>query len=1000
MTIILLEKGEGQDSYNVLNQVLEESKIKNTIILQDSFDIEKEFIQRQGNEEKETFLSNKRVSYILYFLKTLNNIENVYFYDVYNNEQVAQLLNKNPLMKSRQIYLNFDEEQNQPFISAINPRLDTPTKQEEIIETSKNEVNFLSGDFISPERFFNNQFSGILSPESSFSSFEIPAKPKGTYHNFSINSKENIHPNFFPVNFGLNEIEKNENIDKINIFNTAPFQHEPKKALIPEFQPLKNVEIRGSRKMGDLIQEEIKVFANKGELLILKDTLLSKLKETFQLRTLAEAENILMEVEAKKIVHITIRKFPNESPYCYIGLLLNVLTIESLTWVIKSIKCDLMTPTEKLILSRIKECYGLKIDPNYWKVILTSINSQNMEKHNKKLPVCPLYVKQILDPVTNLETSALYLTNEDWIPEDQGQVDENSEEWRALLVFIEDFFRDNKPNPQSFYEEREKFNRAGEFTQNSRWNNSVENILNRSSAENDRVYKVNDDVKAIPGGRYGCAQFIKYCGPENLKDLSIGKLSLLVQEAINKGILRYQRTLLVKNVMNDSTMSMSNQSDFHNEVIHSLNAERKAKLMSMVKEALLEILMENPRGISLAQIPFHLKKKLKFNVDFQELGFPKLKNFLTTLKNLVIIESVGTNHTCVKLKEPLSAQMNQGSFGARNMYQKKRLGDIDKVGLRTNQYQRVNENVLNMRNYEAQNEQMRPENEMRRITERLRVIVTTFRQGIPIQDLYRELCNQMKVMELNFLPFGCENFYQFLLRYQDQIVDISVKKNGLTVYPKPQDFWVQGKEPSALAWQKFETPGKSLRSPPGFYEGQGIYMEQKAMNPMIDPRGMGMGFEQKYKTQNQYCYPGQQIQGRNAGNSLDNSNFLNISPIIFPSNEGNEAPFTENRPNMKYTNVNVSTWNLNYNYGQDSMDQSHLSWQANPQNQRKNLQPHEESQLELQNNLRFIEELLQNDEEKGLMGSYTERSTEASLGGFYMTPNQSFSGKPFNKYRS
>jgi len=35
-------------------------------------------------------------------------------------------------------------------------------------------------------------------------------------------------------------------------------------------------------------------------------------------------------------------------------------------------------------------------------------------------------------------------------------------------------------------------------------------------------------IKAIPGGRYGCALFIKQSGPESLKGLSIGKLSGLV----------------------------------------------------------------------------------------------------------------------------------------------------------------------------------------------------------------------------------------------------------------------------------------------------------------------------------------------------------------------------------------------------------------------------------------------------------------------------------------
>ena len=64
-------------------------------------------------------------------------------------------------------------------------------------------------------------------------------------------------------------------------------------------------------------------------------------------------------------------------------------------------------------------------------------------------------------------------------------------------------------------------------------------------------------IKAIPGGRYGCAQFIKICGPKILRDLSLGKLNLFVQEAINSGIIKYYRTLLIKN---DSSQDFKNNS--------------------------------------------------------------------------------------------------------------------------------------------------------------------------------------------------------------------------------------------------------------------------------------------------------------------------------------------------------------------------------------------------------------------------------------------------------
>lgn len=62
-----------------------------------------------------------------------------------------------------------------------------------------------------------------------------------------------------------------------------------------------------------------------------------------------------------------------------------------------------------------------------------------------------------------------------------------------------------------------------------------------SSLETDVMFPnqpINDD-RSIPGGRYGCAQFVKACGPKELRDCSFGRLSQMVQKAIKDDILRY-----------------------------------------------------------------------------------------------------------------------------------------------------------------------------------------------------------------------------------------------------------------------------------------------------------------------------------------------------------------------------------------------------------------------------------------------------------------------------
>ena len=54
-----------------------------------------------------------------------------------------------------------------------------------------------------------------------------------------------------------------------------------------------------------------------------------------------------------------------------------------------------------------------------------------------------------------------------------------------------------------------------------------------------------------------------------------------------------------------------------------------------MKEAIIEILAESKTGpktgMSLAQLPQYLKKKLPFNLDWNELGFPKLKDLLQSM---------------------------------------------------------------------------------------------------------------------------------------------------------------------------------------------------------------------------------------------------------------------------------------------------------------------------------------------------------------------------------
>jgi hypothetical protein len=92
----------------------------------------------------------------------------------------------------------------------------------------------------------------------------------------------------------------------------------------------------------------------------------------------------------------------------------------------------------------------------------------------------------------------------------------------------------------------------------------------------------------------------------------LGKLSLYVQEAINKGIIRYHKTLLVSNSENNNTSFCSQLGSF-DDAARWGQTQKELKIMA-IQLALIDMFLEAPQGaqISLAQIPLNLKKTIIF----------------------------------------------------------------------------------------------------------------------------------------------------------------------------------------------------------------------------------------------------------------------------------------------------------------------------------------------------------------------------------------------------
>ena len=83
-----------------------------------------------------------------------------------------------------------------------------------------------------------------------------------------------------------------------------------------------------------------------------------------------QIEALLAEAQTQGIIHETKRFFANIRTLCFFSLKLEIVSFECINWVLTSLKQDEMTPSEKAIISRIKEAFALKINPTLWEFFL------------------------------------------------------------------------------------------------------------------------------------------------------------------------------------------------------------------------------------------------------------------------------------------------------------------------------------------------------------------------------------------------------------------------------------------------------------------------------------------------------------------------------------------------------------------------------------------------------------------------------------------------------
>jgi len=65
----------------------------------------------------------------------------------------------------------------------------------------------------------------------------------------------------------------------------------------------------------------------------------------------------------------------------------------------------------------------------------------------------------------------------------------------------------------------------------------------------------------------------------------------------------------------------------------------------------------------------------------------------------------------------------------------------------------------------------------------IELILTDNCYGISLQKLYKELSNKLS-FDFDWRLFNCNDFYDFLITYAENLLDIEIKRNCLIIYPK------------------------------------------------------------------------------------------------------------------------------------------------------------------------------------------------------------------------
>ena len=236
----------------------------------------------------------------------------------------------------------------------------------------------------------------------------------------------------------------------------------------------------------------------------------------------ADFEDLFLLVKSNNFFHVTVRKFGDMKPLRYCSLLLESISLEALTWILLSIKNDRMKPTDKLVLSRIKEYFLLKLSQKDWNCAMDHFYANPAclcpSEHLPKLLLVddretaskvPQTAKSDNEQNKDDKLNSSYhfeLQHDCWDFEDVFEVEDNEDEdWLNFKKYIDEFFGEEAGSTQQ-HDSRSRLRKQKNTRNIQKWLSSVENDLTKPTSSltaNHSLQKILTEQsisRAIPGG--------------------------------------------------------------------------------------------------------------------------------------------------------------------------------------------------------------------------------------------------------------------------------------------------------------------------------------------------------------------------------------------------------------------------------------------------------------------------------------------------------------------